>query len=142
MRYVLDCSVAVKWFVPEALSDVAHRLLERVEAGEVELLAPDSIVAELGYILRKAVLNKEMSAERCEAIIQDYTEVPVTPKALAPLAVEAMRLTARHMANFYDALYIALAIRENLKVLTADRPMTLAFAKLGRTVHLADLRLP
>lgn len=39
MRYVLDCSVAIKWFVPEALSDVALGLFQRLEAGELTLVA-------------------------------------------------------------------------------------------------------
>jgi predicted nucleic acid-binding protein len=43
LRYVLDCSVAVKWFVPEALSDVAERVLERYEAQEISFAAPRPI---------------------------------------------------------------------------------------------------
>ena len=49
-----------------------------------------------------------------------------------------MALAVKHMATFYDALYIALAEREDLKVLTADDGMANAFASLNRTVRLAD----
>jgi predicted nucleic acid-binding protein len=140
LRYVLDCSVAIKWFVPEELSDKALQLLHEVEAGRVSLVAPESIVAEFGYVLRKAVLNDQMSAERCQAIIEDFTDVPLEWVSLRAFAPQAMRLTASHMANFYDALYIALAINEDLRVLTADAPMTRAFAKLDRTLRLSDFR--
>lgn len=90
MRYVLDCSVAVRWFVRQTYWEQALTVLERVHAGGTDLVAPDVIVAELG-----------------------------------------------HCGTFYDALYLALAEREDLQVLTADGRMTRAFAKLGRTLHLA-----
>jgi predicted nucleic acid-binding protein len=53
-----------------------------------------------------------------------------------------MELAVTHMATFYDALYVALAVRENLKVITADERMVNAFAKLDRAIPLADFRLP
>jgi predicted nucleic acid-binding protein len=105
-------------------------------------VVPDSIVAELGYVLRKAVLNSEMSAERSQAIIEDFAAVPMQWVSLRALAPQAMRLTAQHMANFYDALYVALAISQGVRVLTADAPMTRAFARLDRTLHFADFRVP
>ena len=140
MRHVLDCSVVLKWFVPEELSDRALELLHEVESARISLPAPQSIIAELGYVLRKAVLNDKISAERCQEIIEDFTAVPLEWVSLRALAPEAMRLTAAPMANFYDALYVALAISEDLRVLTADGPMTRAFAKLDRTLHLADFK--
>lgn len=138
MRYVLDCSVAIKWFVPEALSDIALTLLHHLEAGDLALIAPDSIAAELGYALRKLVLRNEINLERSQAIVEGFVELPLVTVPVRPLLPEAMRLTGEHMANFYDALYVALALRENLKVLTADAALTRAFAKLDRMLFLAD----
>ena len=60
MRYVLDCSVALKWFFQEPLSDVATRLLEQLQQGHAELVAPDCIVAELGHSCRKLVLRRKL----------------------------------------------------------------------------------
>ncbi len=139
MRYVLDCSVAIKWFVPEVLSDVALSLLQRLEAGDLTLVAPDSIAAELGYALRKIVLAGELAPDRCQAIVQDFTDLPITTVPVRPLAPDAMRLTSTHMAGFYDAIYMALALRADLKVLTADNRMVQAFARLDRTAALASL---
>jgi predicted nucleic acid-binding protein len=44
------------------------------------------------------------------------------------------------MGAVYDALYVTLAIREDLKVVTADDRMANAFATLDRTVRLADFQ--
>lgn len=139
MLYILDCSVAVKWFVPEDLSEVALRLLSRLDAGELSFRAPESIVAESGHALRKAVVRGQITADRSHAIIDDSVALPIETVPMRPLAATAMRLTTSYMSTFYDALYIALAERDDLKVLTADAPLTNAFASLKRSVHLSAL---
>jgi predicted nucleic acid-binding protein len=57
VRHVLDCSVAVKLFVPEAGSDLADECLVQQEAGRISFIAPDVLVAEFGHTLRKHVLG-------------------------------------------------------------------------------------
>lgn len=48
-RYVVDASVAIKWFLPEVHSEPASRLLRE----ERYLLVPDLIWAEFGNVLGK-----------------------------------------------------------------------------------------
>ena len=138
MRYVIDCSVVVKWFVPEELSPVAGTLLRQFEAGSHSLLAPESVFAELGHGLRRQVLRGGLTPEESQAFMQDFVRLDVPTVPMRPLVVSAMNLTTRHMSTFYDALYISLAIREDLKVLTADERMVNAFAGLDRTISLAS----
>lgn len=138
MRYVLDASLAVKWFVPEPMSVEARSLLGHLRTGDLELVAPESIVAEYGHALRKLVLGGKLTKDETPGLVADFLALELPLVGLRPLAEEAMRLTVAHMATFYDALYIALAEREDLKVLTADDGMANAFASLDRTVRLAD----
>jgi predicted nucleic acid-binding protein len=139
LRYVLDCSVAIKWFVPEPSSDAALRLLEQAARGEATFVAPESMLAEFGYALRKIALSGEITNERAEAIIEDFLNTPIETAPLRLLLPRAMRLTIAHMAGLYDAIYLALAEREDLLVVTADDRMANAFASLNRTLRLADL---
>lgn len=138
MRVVLDASVAVKWFVPEDSSDLALAALERFHTGDLEFIAPNIILAEFGHALRKHFLGKRLTAEQGRAFIERFVAMPIQEVQSRALARSAFDLVAAHAGTFYDALYLALAIREDLKVLTADEPMTTAFAKLDRTLHLAD----
>ena len=138
MRYVLDCSVALKWFFQEPLSDVATRLLEQLQRGDAELVAPDCIVAELGHSCRKLVLGRKLSAEESYAAIEEFASLPIALVPSRVLARQAMELAIQHLGTFYDALYIALAERESLKVITADDRMANAFARIDRTLALAD----
>jgi predicted nucleic acid-binding protein len=49
--YVVDASVAVKWFVPEPHTQAALRFLN----GDHQLMAPDLLVPEIGNTLWKKV---------------------------------------------------------------------------------------
>lgn len=140
MRFVLDCSVAVKWYVPEALSDVADGLLTDIQAGRVRVVAPDSIFAEMGHALRRHLLAGRLQGSECHALMARFVATPIPTVPTRRLAEDAMRLTVAEKRPFYDALYVALAIREDLKVLTVDGGMIESFAKLDRTVHLADFK--
>jgi predicted nucleic acid-binding protein len=140
LRYVLDCTVAVKWFVPEPLSDVAEQVLIEHQRGELVLIAPDVLDAELAHAFRKLVVGNRLSRNDALTFLPQFLEMEIERVPFAPLAAEALRLALDHMATFYDALYIALAIREDVKVLTADEAMTRSFAKLDRTLFLATFR--
>jgi len=147
VRYVLDCNVAVKWFVPEALSDVARLILGQVASGTVSLVAPDVIVAELGHTLRSYVIAGRLgktgiSAEDSYSAIDEFLAMNITLVPGTTLASHAMRLSIANMATFYDSLYVALAIREDVKVLTADDRMASAFGSLDRAVTLSTLQHP
>jgi predicted nucleic acid-binding protein len=139
VRYVLDCSVAVKWFVPESLSDAAEGILAQHESGEISFVAPNSIAAEFGHALRKLVLGRALTVDKAVSILQQFLAIKFDRVSVEPLAVDALTLSVRHLATFYDALYISLAIREDLKVVTADERMVNAFAALDRTISLANL---
>ena len=54
MRYVLDSSVALKWVLPEPLSDKARQLRTDFENAALELLAPDILPVECGHALTRA----------------------------------------------------------------------------------------
>jgi predicted nucleic acid-binding protein len=138
VRYVLDCSVALKWFFQEPLSDVATRLLEQLQRGDADLVAPDCIIPELGHSCRKLVLGHKLSAEESYAAIEEFAALPIALVPSRVLGRQAMELAIQHLGTFYDALYIALAEREDLKVITADDRMANAFARVSRTVALAN----
>ena len=48
--FILDCSLAAKWVLPEPDCAPALRLLERYESGEISLIAPDLLLAEFASL--------------------------------------------------------------------------------------------
>jgi len=136
VRYVLDCSVAIKWLVPEVDSDLAERWLEREQAGEIAFLAPDVLVAELGHTVRKHVLRGGLTANDAHSGLAEFLSMRIDFSPSLALAPQALSLALGHVATFYDALYVALAQREGVPVLTADARMAGAFSGLGRILTL------
>lgn len=124
MRLVLDCSVAIKWFVPETDSDIAEQCLIRQEAGELSFVAPDILVAEIGHTLRKHILRGDLALTDGMAAFADLGAVKIELFPSGPLARDALTMAIGHSGTFYDALYITLALREDLRVVTADERMT------------------
>lgn len=140
MSYVLDCSVAIRWFVAQTHWQAAVSLLDRFGRGEITFIAPDVIVPEFGHVMRKLVVGRKLTSERGHAFLGGLLKLPVEMEPARSLAPRALELALEHSATFYDALYVALAEREDLKVVTADDRMTKAFADLDRTVSLAEIK--
>jgi len=139
MVYVLDCSVALKWFLPETLSNKAHSLLTRFRARTDDLLAPDLLIAEFGYILLKHLHNRQLRSDEVRGIWEDFLALGIEFVAIPQMARDAMQVAIDHMGSFYDAVYVALARVRGCSVVTADEPMTRAFESLGCVIHLQAL---
>src|ERR1700676_1020379 len=61
--FVLDCSVAAKWVLPEPGRDPALRLLERYASGEISLITPDLLLAEFASLMAERSRRKQISTE-------------------------------------------------------------------------------
>lgn len=115
-RYVVDASVAVKWYLPEIHDTEARRLL----VGELELFVPDLLFPEVGNILWKRVRFGEMLATEAEAVLESLGALPLTVSPSWPLALSALTIACQTQRTVYDSLYLALAVRESAVMVTAD----------------------
>ena len=114
--FVVDASVAAKWFFPEEQSKLAIRLLD----GKHHLLAPDLFHVEFGNIAWKYHRRELLSADEIAEIIQQFLSLPVEihpSESFVSLAVELAMTTGR---TVYDSLYLALAIQQDAVFVTAD----------------------
>ncbi len=120
--YVIDTSTAIKWYIPEPLSDAAVYYLELYRQEKARLFAPDLIIAEMGNVLWKKVRQDELTIEgarQVSDILSNYLPIKLIPsRELMPAALEiaiAIGLTV------YDSLYLALAVSVEAPLVTADQ---------------------
>jgi len=122
--YIIDASVAVKWYIPEAKSKEAVKYLDLYERNRATLLAPDLIIAELGNVLLKKIKSEELLAEDAAEIADLFTRLCplklVTAKELLPAALE---LAGNLELTVYDSLYLSLALLTETSLVTADRQL-------------------
>ncbi len=115
-RYVVDASVAIKWFLPEVHSESASRLLRE----ERYLLVPDLIWAEFGNVLWKKWRRKEIASDVVDGILRDFQRFPLEVHTSERLLRLAWAIAAEFNRTVYDSLYLALAQSTPCRLVTAD----------------------
>jgi predicted nucleic acid-binding protein len=129
--FVLDASVAAKWFLPaegETLTDEALDLLYRYTTGQIRLIVPDLFWAEFANILWKAVRQGRWTKEAADTAIAAMRDrnLPTVP-SLALLEA-AFAIANAFQRTVYDSLYVALAVISKAQLLTADERLAHALA--------------
>ena len=114
MSVVIDASVALKWVLDEPGKEAADALLEE------ELIAPSLWLLEAANALWRRTQRGEINDEEAKERLTELYNAPVTTTT-----IEDDLLAAADLANLlghpvYDCLYLAMAIRENTYVVTAD----------------------
>jgi predicted nucleic acid-binding protein len=141
-EFVLDTSVAVKFFLPEVMREEALRLLSAVEIGEVKLLAPSTLQPEFFNALwqqhRRGMLSR-MEVYACWNILSATPIDLYAPEDLMPRAVQ---IALETNVIIYDALFLALAEDADTIVVNADDKLVNAllssnYTKLAR--HLSAI---
>ncbi len=127
---VLDASVAVKWVLEEPGSDKARTLSSAV------LEAPDFIMVECANILWKKVLVGDLSLQGALARLDVLSRAPIALNSTHELLEPALRLAAKLKHPVYDCIYLALAVRREVPMITADRRFAAAIRRDKRLLHL------
>jgi predicted nucleic acid-binding protein len=116
MSVVVDASVVLKWFVPEAGSDAASRLL----ASEDRLEAPDLLFAEIANAIWKKVVRGQLTRAESQLLVRDIEKIAVDTTPCRALANDAHAIALITSRSVYDSMYVALALRRDTRVITAD----------------------
>lgn len=130
---VLDTSVAMAWYLPEAFSAPARRYRDRLLGGELRCVVPGLHYWELGNVLRTYVRRREISAELAREIYDLHLDAPL--EVAEPERLRAFDVAMKYEATVYDAVYIALALDHELPLLTAERTTTPWVVRLGERVE-------
>ena len=98
ISYVVDASVAVKWYIPEVYSNEAEKLLD----SEHLLHAPELILPEFGNIIWKKVRRGEVTSTRGHQIIEAFLQTPIQLHPGTNLLPPAFEIADRTAQTVYD----------------------------------------
>lgn len=124
-RYVVDASVAIKWFLPEIHSEAAWGLRRSRD----RLHVPALMTLELGNVLAKRIRRGELTRGEGDAILKELTNLPLQRHADDRLFSAAYHLALDTQRSVYDCLYLALAETVDGVLITADRKFYAALAE-------------
>ncbi len=133
MTIVVDASVALKWILPEKGAREADDLLSQA------LIAPSFWLAECANALWKNVRIGKLNAADASGLFQKLVRAPLVSVAMDNDTGSALDLAVKLGHPIYDCLYLALALREDTYVMTADTRFWAAAnkdAKLRKRVQL------
>ena len=116
-HFVVDASVAVKWYLPEAESTQATSLL----APGNTLSAPGLIYPEVANVFWKRVQRGELEPAQARLFLLDFLSSPLSIENSPVLLESAWNIATRYQRSVYDSLYLALADDLGAMLVTADR---------------------
>lgn len=114
-EFVVDASVCVKWVIEDDHSAKATELLQ-CEAR----YAPDHWQAEAVNVLWAKVFRGDLTAADAEERMAVLLRAPVRGTPIAGLMPRAFAISLAHSVTVYASLYVALAEKRDIPLVTAD----------------------
>ena len=129
MRFVLDNSVVVGWFLEDQATpytDVVSVLLEQDQA-----VVPALWELEFANVLRTACCKQRLTADEAHQVIEQICALPILIDRETPGPAELLALALRYNLSSYDAAYLELALRLQIRIATKDEPLRAAAEAAG-----------
>lgn len=130
--FVIDASVAAKWFLPEEHTDAALRFLDE----SLALSVPDLLFAEFGNLLLKRVNRGHLSERDARRIVKTLLAAPLEIEQSERHVELALDIAVKLGLTVYDSLYVAVAAARKDRLVTADRRLYEAVARSALAGHV------
>lgn len=130
--YVVDASIAAKWFLNESHAGEACLVLH---SGH-ELHAPDFLLLEMDSLLAKHVRRGNIVSKDAADIRNALRRFDISYHSFPPLLDDTYELADAIRQSPYDCLYVVLAILIRGRMVTADRKLYDALARTLLCEHV------
>jgi len=140
-RYIIDASVAVKWFIEETDSHRAVKLKELFENGKADLEAPSLLTYEVASALRFHPKVK-FTLKQLHGAIEALGQMQIVVEPTEAEWAKAFRFSLENAISIYDAAYLSLADNRMGKMVTSDAQFLTKLRSAGarqKVVLLSDL---
>lgn len=117
--YVVDASVAVKWFLPEVKSEKALEILEE----DAALIAPGFLKLEFDSVLSKWCRSGRLDKVLSDEIRQTFWDLNIKYVDHDAVSNLAYHYASNAPVTLYDALYLMTAELYRGRLITADEKL-------------------
>ena len=137
-QWVIDASVATKWFLPDAPdepdADKSLYLLERAIAGEARFIQPPHWISEVAAVLARRI-PATAADNVADMLLFDFYAVVADSRIYR----RAVALAQEFDHHLFDTLYHAVALEQKAVMVTADARYYAKAAALGGILLLKDI---
>ncbi|HUB96041.1 MAG TPA: type II toxin-antitoxin system VapC family toxin [Stellaceae bacterium] len=134
MTLVLDCSVALAWYIDDQSTPTVDQVAERV--ADEGAIVPSLWRLEVANGLQTAMRQRRITTARRHAILTNLSALPISidPETDDHAWAGTVKLADRFRLTTYDAAYLELAERRGLPLASLDRALRAAARTLGLAV--------
>ena len=139
-QFVVDSSIAVKWFFTEEYTDASLKILDP----EIEMHVPSIFFLEIDSIICKKIRRKEISNQESQKVRNGIREMPFYVHSFEDVLEPAYQIAIQTGASIYDCIFLAIALIGNYVMVTANRRFLECIQKsqyLRHIVWIDDLEL-
>lgn len=134
MSFVVDCSVAARWFLPDEATpytDAAFDLMDSQVA-----VVPALLLSEFAYVFLKLARQRKLKPVLSQGVVQRFGQLGLTIDRLTPEPDRLFLLAQQYGLSAYDATYLELALRLGLPLACWDGGLQSAAVKAGLYLEL------
>ena len=133
-KIVVDASVVTKWYLIEEYSDNAIKLRNDYVRGLVQIIVPSLLEYEVLNALRYSGVYNLDELKKIGSSLNKYGFI--TYNLENDIKDLAIKLALKENITLYDASYIALALKFNTLLYTADQELVNKFPNIAK--HIKD----
>ncbi|MGD8238180.1 MAG: type II toxin-antitoxin system VapC family toxin [Armatimonadota bacterium] len=137
--YVVDASVAAKWFTKEEHTEAAMAVLDPGS----DRHAPDFLLLEMDSVFCTWIRHGSVSAPEADDLRARLRQYPIETHPFSSVLDRAYAIANQTRQSVYDCLYVALAAQLAAQMVTADRRLYDAVAGgpfAGHVVWVEDVQ--
>lgn len=108
------------------VEDKHEQAIAALETAE-QIIVPDSLFAELGNVVWQWIQFQQLLLSTGLAVLEDAEALVDKVIPVARLREMALELAVQASHPFYDTLFVAAAIQEQVQVVTFDRKLAAKF---------------
>jgi predicted nucleic acid-binding protein len=129
LSFVVDCSVAARWLLPDEATPYTEAVFELLN--EHDAVVPALFLSEFSNVFLKLSRQRKLSSALALSAVQRFTALGLEVDRHTPDPERIFTLAAQYGLSAYDATYLELALRRGLPLACWDGGLKVAAEKAG-----------
>jgi predicted nucleic acid-binding protein len=135
LSFVVDCSVAARWLLPDGASSYTDAVFELLATQDA--VVPLLFVSEFSNVFLKLSRQRKLTPKLALGAVQRFSALGLEVDRNTPDPERLFTLAEHYALSAYDATYLELALRRGLPLACWDGGLKAAAEKAGLYLSIA-----